>query len=300
MYVKSTRWIRTDASVQVCCAYNLAVTGIDTETEQLADFLQRHAPVVVLTGAGISTESGIPAYRNDAGEWRAAQPIQHNDFAANEHTRRRYWLRSWYGWPRIREAVPSRVHEVLAELESTGHLAQIITQNVDGLHQRAGSHNVIDLHGRVDRVVCTHCDATFPRDAIQTQLAQRNQFHPEVDQAIRPDGDMEVDDSLAAELTLPECTQCNGVLKPDVVFFGGNVPRAIVEAAQKRVAAAKGMLAIGTSLQVFSGFRLVRQAKEAGQNIAIANPGITRGDALANLRLYSKSSVLFDNIPNQL
>lgn len=254
---------------------------LDNEKHTLVAFLARYPRLVVLTGAGISIDSGIPAYRDAAGQWRTTNPIQHRDFIASASARRRYWARSWYGWPRIRDAQPNTAHHALAALEAAGQVNLLITQNVDGLHQRAGSRAVVDLHGRLDTVHCLTCDHRLARQQVQTALGTDNVF-PELPlQNPRPDGDMDVDDKLVASLVLPRCKHCGGDLKPDVVFFGGNVPRPRVERCLQALQEADALLVVGSSLKVFSGFRFCREASRRGLPITIVNPGATRGDELA-------------------
>lgn len=246
----------------------------------------------MLTGAGISAASGIPTYRDQQGTWQHSSPIQEQDFLSDEYTRRRYWARSWHGWPLIRDAMPNPAHHALAELEAKNRIELLITQNVDGLHQRAGSRHVLDLHGAVGRVLCLSCGALHSRERIQHQLSRDNQW-PEPDrQSPRPDGDMEISDTLAQQLVLPVCQLCDGDLKPDVVFFGGTVPRKTVTTCLDALSQADALLAIGSSLKVFSGFRFCRRANELGKPVAIINPGITRADALAQYKLTSLAAPL--------
>ncbi len=249
----------------------------------LRDFLQRHPRLVVLTGAGISADSGIPTYRDDAGTWRYRAPIQHGAFLTEEHTRKRYWARSMAGWPVIRDARPNAAHHALARLEASGQLELLITQNVDGLHQRAGNRRVVDLHGRVDRVRCLRCDLLSERDALQAWLEQHNPRPPQEPVAARPDGDSELAEANLDSFSLPNCGSCSGTLMPDVVFYGGNVPRARVDSCRTAIARADALLVVGSSLQVYSGYRFCRLAREAGKPIAILNRGLTRADALAEL-----------------
>lgn len=265
---------------------------LQQDIDTLASFLGEHPSVVVLTGAGISAASGIPTYRDQLGTWQHSSPIQEQDFLSDEHTRRRYWARSWHGWPLIRDAMPNPAHHALAELEAKSRIELLITQNVDGLHQRAGSRHVLDLHGAVGRVICLSCGALHCRESIQQQLSRDNQWPESAAQSPRPDGDMEIPDILTEQLVLPLCQLCGGDLKPDVVFFGGNVPRNTVITCLDALAQADALLAIGSSLMVFSGFRFCRRANELGKPVAIINPGITRADALAQLKLTSLAGPL--------
>lgn len=265
--------------------------------ETLQSFLKEHPRVVVLTGAGISLAAGIPTYRDADGVWRHSEPVQHNEFLNDHGRRQRYWLRSMNGWPAVRDSQPTPAHSALAALEKRGNIELIITQNVDRLHQRAGAQNVIDLHGRLDRVVCLDCGANQSRDAVQQQMSLHNTATFE-QAATRPDGDAELDSALEQAFTVPECHQCCGTLKPDVVFFGGTVPRARVQACMEAIESADALLTIGSSLQVYSGFRFCRKAVELGKPIAIINPGKTRADDIANLKIDADCQDLLGHFNN--
>jgi NAD-dependent SIR2 family protein deacetylase len=197
---------------------------------------------------------------------------------------RRYWARAFAGWTRFRAATPGAAHHALAAWERAGRLTQLVTQNVDGLHQRAGSRTVIDLHGRLDDVICLRCGDRTSRDAIQDALAAANPGWAATS-TVAPDGDADIDNSAIASFTPPVCARCDGLLKPDVVFFGENVPPARYEDARAALAGADALLVAGSSLMVFSGFRFVRQAHDAGLPIAIVNRGRTRGDDLAQIKI---------------
>jgi NAD-dependent SIR2 family protein deacetylase len=248
----------------------------------LAAWIAGHR-VAVLTGAGVSTDSGIPDYRGPTTRERTRSPIQHADFVRSAATRRRYWARSLVGWPRIRGALPNASHHALRRLEAAGVAIGLITQNVDRLHRKAGHKRVVELHGALADVVCLDCGAREDRDALQDRLVAANPDVSLVDAAAAPDGDAEIAD--AAGFAVPGCAACGGTLKPDVVFFGGSVPRERVDAARATVERADALLVAGTSLTVFSGFRFVRHAAERGLAIAIVNLGATRGDPLASLRI---------------
>ena len=251
----------------------------------LRDWLARHQRVFVLTGAGCSTASGIPDYRDRNGDWKRTPPITLQALTGSDAAYRRYWARSSVGWPRFLAARPNPAHAALAELESRGPVHQVLTQNVDGLHQRAGSRRVIDLHGRLDAVVCLGCGARSGREAIQADIEAANPGWIAGPAATAPDGDADLDDDAVAGFRPPWCEQCGGQLKPDVVFFGENVPRQRVADAQQALAASDAMLVAGSSLMVWSGLRFVRMAATAGVPVAILNRGRTRGDDLATLRL---------------
>ena len=242
--------------------------------------------VVALTGAGMSTDSGIPDYRGETGRARVRTPIQHREFVHHEAVRRRYWARSFLGWPRISAARPNPAHLALAELERAGVISSTITQNVDRLHQAAGTDRVLELHGALAAVVCLGCGAKEPREDVQARLAELNgDLLPRHDAVVAPDGDAELPPEATESFRVPACLDCAGVLKPDVVFFGDNVPRPIVDAAFRMVEAADALLVLGTSLTVFSGFRFVRRAAELKKVIVIVNRGETRGDGLATMRV---------------
>ncbi|MEM9255743.1 MAG: NAD-dependent protein deacetylase [Pseudomonadota bacterium] len=272
--------------------YHVSMKSLQTEAAGLAKFIEQYPNLVVLTGAGISLDSGIPVYRDEAGVWQPGEPIKHQSFLQDERARQRYWSRSWYGWPRIRDAQPNAAHRRLVTLEQRGVVAQLITQNVDGLHQRAGHQRVIDLHGRVDQVKCLQCPATYTRQAVQHMLDEANNWPDMVPETLRPDGDMAIAPSLVDGITLPRCEVCGGHLMPHVVFFGGSVPRERVLRCKAAVEEADALLVVGSSLMVFSGFRLCRQAAKADKPIGIINPGVTRADGLASHRFYSAAGPL--------
>ena len=280
--------------------YTAPMHTLQHESHLLAEFITAHPRLVVLTGAGISVASGIPTYRDQAGKWLHNTPIQEQAFLRDADTRRRYWSRSWYGWPRIRDAQPNVAHTALAQLEKLGRVDLLITQNVDGLHQSAGSKSVVDLHGRVDQVRCLNCAKFHPRDTVQALLAAKNQFPPAPAHGARPDGDMEVPEEWLQRITLPQCHHCSGDLMPDVVFFGGSVPRTTVDTCVSAVEAADAMLAVGSSLVVFSGYRFCRHAHRNNIPLAIINPGVTRADNLAQLRLTSEAGPLLTSAIAQL
>lgn len=257
-----------------------------TKTE-LDAWLDGKSRLVVLTGAGISAGAGIPTYRDRNGNWQRSDPIQHQDFVRQESSRQRYWLRSYIGWPAVSRAIPCASHHALAELEQSGPVHLTVTQNVDRLHQKAGATCVIDLHGRLDRVVCLSCRRLFERSSIQNRLLALNPFLEQLgDNAeLAPDGDANIESELTPEMATPDCEHCGGDLKPDVVFFGDNVNRETVQAVYRALDDADGLLIVGTSLKVFSGFRFCRYAAERGTDIASINPGITRGDELIRTRI---------------
>ena len=271
-------------------AMNIATIDIET----LAEFLGRHRRIAVLTGAGISLAAGIPTYRDEHGNRLNSEPIKHQEFLADPAQRQRYWSRSFRGWPAVSSAQPTRAHKTLTQFQSAGHIDTIITQNVDRLHQRAGSQRVTDLHGRLDHVLCLGCNAVHHRDEIQTQLHLHNGPAAAVANN-RPDGDADLDASVARQFIVPNCPICDGILMPDVVFFGGTVPAQRVKHCMNAIEQADALLAIGSSLQVFSGFRFCRKASQLGKPLLIINPGTTRADDLAQLKLGTDCQDLLDN-----
>jgi NAD-dependent SIR2 family protein deacetylase len=272
------------------------MSNTEQELQQLQDFITRYPRIVALTGAGISAGSGIATYRDAAGRWLYSTPIQHREFLHTAAVRQRYWTRSWFGWPAVRDARSNAAHRAIATLEQQGVINLVITQNVDRLHQRAGSSAVIDLHGRLDRVQCLDCAAFTDREVMQQRLARANPHLTvlSIPKGERPDGDMALPDAMSASTRVPACEACGGILMPDVVFFGGSVPADRVTRARAALAAADALLVIGSSLQVYSGFRFCRQAATQGKALAIVNPGQTRADALATLRLRTPCETLLD------
>jgi NAD-dependent SIR2 family protein deacetylase len=250
----------------------------------LEEFVDRHRRLFVLTGAGCSTGSGIPDYRDADGQWKRAQPVTFQAFMGGEKTRRRYWARSLLGWRRIRRAQPNDAHCALARLETKGGIELILTQNVDRLHQAAGSARVIDLHGRIDLVRCMVCERRSPREELQDELGRLNAEWLDLDATEAPDGDADLEEVDFSSFVVPSCGRCGGVLKPDVVFFGENVPRDRVDAASRRLEEADAMLIVGSSLMVYSGYRFVERAASLGKPVAAVNLGRTRADGLLALK----------------
>ena len=243
--------------------------------------------VFVLTGAGISTDSGIPDYR---GAGRVAKhPMTFDLFIGSQDARIRYWARSFVGWSRIAEAKPNRGHLALAAAEQSGLVGQIVTQNVDALHQAAGSKNVIDLHGRLDRVKCLSCGQLISRAEMDGILSKLNpQVSKDADFEFTPDGDAEIE--AYEGFAIPDCAGCGGILKPDVVFFGEQVPSGIAELAMQQLDAASAVLVAGTSLSVNSGLRFVKRAHRQGKPVVIVNLGATKGDHLALAKIEANTS----------
>lgn len=248
--------------------------------DEIVSTLRAAAPFFVLTGAGVSVGTGIPTYRDENGRWLRSDPIKHQEFIADPLKRQRYWGRSLLGWPGVRDAHPARAHYALTQLESRGYLTHIVTQNVDRLHQRAGSQNVVDLHGRLDRVRCLNCGAESCREVLQGRLETLNPHLASLGADVRPDGDADLPDDVVAGVRIASCELCGGTLMPDVVFFGGSVPAERVALARTELDRAGALLVIGSSLQVYSGFRFCRWAAHAAKPIILINPGQTRADSL--------------------
>ncbi|MCJ8203771.1 NAD-dependent protein deacetylase [Pseudomonas sp. RGM2987] len=241
---------------------------------------------LVLTGAGISTASGIPDYRDSEGVRRGRQPMMYQEFLASTEARRRYWARAMLGWPRVRQARPNAAHEALAQLQADQRISGLITQNVDALHDQAGSQAVIELHGSLHRVLCLDCTQRSERQQIQQLMEAQNPYLADVDAAQAPDGDTLLDPAFEARFQVPRCPHCKGDrLKPDVVFFGENVATATAARATQAVEDAEGLLVVGSSLMAFSAFRLCRAIKDQGKPLLAINRGKTRADELLDLKV---------------
>ena len=263
---------------------------VPTAEENLAYIAELLAEreVAVLTGAGLSTESGIPDYRGASGSLRRHTPMTYQEFVSSAAGRQRYWARSHLGWRTITGAEPNAGHFAVAALESAGHVSGVITQNVDGLHRAAGSPDAIELHGGLDRVICVTCGALSTREELDLRLHAANPgFRDRIASApVNPDGDVELDDALVAGFRIASCEACGtGILKPDVVFFGENVPKPRVQECYELIDRSRGLLVLGSSLTVMSGLRFVRYAAKAYLPVAIINQGETRGDAQAAVRV---------------
>jgi NAD-dependent SIR2 family protein deacetylase len=255
-----------------------------TAPASLQDFVDRHERLFILTGAGCSTPSGIPDYRDAEGRWKRVQPVTYQAFMGEEKTRRRYWARSLIGWRLMRQAEPNDAHRALAEFEAMGKSELLLTQNVDRLHQAAGSERVIDLHGRIDLVRCMDCERRSARAELQEELSALNPDWFDLDAAEAPDGDADLEGDDFSSFVIPPCRRCGGMLKPDVVFFGENVPRDRVDAGFRHLDKADAMLIVGSSLMVYSGFRFAERAASLGKPLAAINLGRTRADALLDLK----------------
>lgn len=251
----------------------------------LRDFIEGHRRIFVLTGAGCSTASGIPDYRDGDGQWKRLPPIDFQAFMGSAPMRARYWARSLVGWRLFAGVQPNEAHRALAALERAGRIGLLVTQNVDGLHQAAGSRAVLDLHGRLDEVLCMACGWREPRAAWQQRLESANPGWVELPALAAPDGDADLEGMDFASFRVPGCEHCDGIVKPDVVFFGENVPRGRVELVLQELAQADAMLVVGSSLMVYSGYRYARAAAAAGLPLAAVNLGRTRADNLLTLKI---------------
>ena len=256
----------------------------------LQQFIETHPRLFVLTGAGCSTDSGIPDYRDREGEWKRAPPVTFQAFMHEPATRQRYWARSLIGWPHFGRALPNTAHHALAQLEQRGQIELLVTQNVDRLHQRAGSERVIDLHGRLDEVRCMACDWRLARDHFQQHLIERNPAWQQLDAMAAPDGDADLEGQDFDLFDVPACPRCGSIVKPDVVFFGEGVPRERVDAATHAWQAADAVLVVGSSLMVYSGYRFVHAAAKAGKPVAALSLGRTRADPLLSLKIDARCS----------
>jgi NAD-dependent deacetylase sirtuin 4 len=272
--------------------------------KELASFLRLNKNIIVLTGAGASTDSGVPDYRGPQGIYRSRpnyRPIMFQEFMSSSLARKRYWARSFWGWPKLHRAFPNKCHHALSELQEQGIISSIITQNVDGLHQAAGSKNVLELHGSLKNVICQGCHAVYDRAQLQKILARLNPSLLELDETIEsgdvassmnPDGDSDVQFDYS-QIQIPSCQRCSSILKPDVVFFGENMKDNTRDESFRRINDASALLVVGSSLTVFSAFRLVRAAHDLQIPIAILNLGSTRGDLWSHIRIDANcSSVL--------
>jgi NAD-dependent SIR2 family protein deacetylase len=273
--------------------------GMDLElVEQVArlDEWVAEGDVVVLSGAGLSTDSGIPDYRGPSGSARRGSPMTYQTFTGDAVARRRYWARSHLGWRTIGDARPNDGHRAVARLQERGLLAGLITQNVDGLHQAAGARDVIELHGNLARVVCLGCGEGSGRDVLEERLSAANPGFGAVAATVNPDGDVELDDAEVAGFAVVDCLACGGVLKPDVVYFGETVPPDRVSRSFALVAGARTLLVLGSSLTVMSGRRFVLRAVRDGIRVAIVNRGVTRGEPYADLVIDAPLGVILPNL----
>lgn len=260
----------------------------------LLDFVRCHPRLLVLTGAGCSTAAGIPDYRDAQGAWKRPAPMRYQLFVGDALARQRYWARSMVGWRTMALARPAPAHQALVRLEQAGYVQLLVTQNVDGLHDRAGSGRVIDLHGRVDTVCCLACAQRTPRLTLQRELLRRNPQWATREALAAPDGDADLEALDFSSFDVPACSACGGMLKPDVVFFGENVPRERVAAVRQALATSDALLVAGSSLMVYSGYRFVEDAIAAGKPVAAVNQGRTRADAVLTLKIEQDVGAALD------
>ena len=260
------------------------IGSLDEDLERLQRFILARDNLLVITGAGISTGSGIGDYRDQAGQWKLPQPVTHQDFMSQLAWRQRYWARSQLGYPSFLRAKPNQAHLALARLEGQGKLCGLVTQNVDRLHQQAGHQEVVDLHGRLDQVICMDCARIVPRQDIQAWLEDKNPQLQEQSFQPAPDGDADIEMDFST-VEVPLCKACGGILKPHVVFFGDSVERRIVDQISAKVERADGVLVVGSSLMVFSSFRFIRHAHANNVPVAALNQGVTRADDLFSFKV---------------
>jgi NAD-dependent SIR2 family protein deacetylase len=271
------------------------VPGLDALVELVAA-----GDVAVLSGAGLSTESGIPDYRGPSGAARPGTPMTFQAFTGSDAARRRYWARSHLGWRVIARARPNAGHLAVAQLEQAGRLVGTITQNVDGLHTAAGSRSVVELHGNLDRVVCLHCGHGSSREHLDDRLREANRTWRAEVTAVNPDGDVDLPDAALESFRTVDCSLCGGVLKPDVVFFGETVPADRVHACFALVERASALVVLGSSLTVMSGYRFVLRAARLGLPVAIVNQGATRGDSKAHVLVDAPLGVVLPAVAERV
>lgn len=271
---------------------SVALADIDA----LHQFLSEHRRLFVLTGAGCSTDSGIPDYRDIHGLWKRQKPVEYRPFMTEPMTRARYWARSLIGWHSFGKAAPNAAHQALSSLERSGAIGLLVTQNVDGLHQAAGSHNVIDLHGRLDRVICMTCRQSSTRGPWQQHLESLNPSWATLSAPVAPDGDADLDEHDFSTFVVPDCLRCGGIVKPDVVFFGENVPPWRHTQATASLTKSDAMLVVGSSLMVYSGYRYAVAANRLGKPLAALNLGRTRADHLFALKVEAPAAMTLEAV----
>lgn len=259
--------------------------------EQLRQFLTKHNNILILTGAGISTESGIPDYRSEGVGLYARtnhKPIQYQEFLKYPKARQRYWARNFVGWPRFSGVQPNSTHTAITDLQKAGKVTSIVTQNVDRLHHKAGADNIIELHGTAYLVRCINCSYQINRSDLQEIMKENNPNMLDNFSMIRPDGDVELSQEQMNSFRVPLCPECEGPLKPDIVFFGDNVPKSRVKQIRDEVTRCEALFILGSSLTVFSSYRIILQAKDEGKYISILNIGPTRADDIVSLKISTK------------
>lgn len=277
-----------------------ALHSKDQDDIAFTQFVDKYPNLFVLTGAGCSTASGLGDYRDKQGQWKRRQPITGQVFINDEAARKRYWARSSVGWPSFSRAEPGKAHLSLRTMQQAGSVKQLVTQNVDQLHQKAGHEKVIDLHGVLATVSCIQCFHTISRDDFQLQLLDTNPWLNSLTAAHAPDGDADLELFNLNSMHVPPCNCCGNLLKPDVVFFGENVPRETVQFAMQALTDADALLVVGSSLMVYSGFRFCRDAQKRGQPIAIVNNGVTRADDMAALKVQGDCGARMQSLVSSL
>lgn len=270
------------------------------DLNELCDFVLRHPRLFILSGAGISTDSGIPGYRDADGRWMRTPPVLLMDFLRSHSVRQRYWARSMAGWPILARARPNAAHLALVHLQTAGRIQQLVTQNVDGLHQQAGSANVIELHGNIGAVFCLDCGAEYSRVSIQRMLESDNPDFLGAHAIPVADGDADLERRDLDAFRVPRCTRCTGLLKPDVVFFGASVPRGRIDAATVALEMADAMLVLGSSLMVYSGYRFCELADQLGKPMAAINLGRTRADHLLALKIEGPCAAVLTSLAEHM
>ncbi|XP_070806760.1 NAD-dependent protein lipoamidase sirtuin-4, mitochondrial [Pituophis catenifer annectens] len=267
--------------------------------EKLQMFVLRCQRLFVLTGAGISTESGIPDYRSEGVGLYARsdrRPVQHAEFLRSAAARQKYWARNFVGWPQFSSHQPNVAHRALSSWEQQGKLHWLVTQNVDALHAKAGSRRMTELHGCTHRVVCLSCEAQISREHLQEHFEALNPTWTAESHGVAPDGDVFLPEEQVRHFRVPSCSKCGGVLKPDVIFFGDNVCKEKVDFVYQRLEESDAVLVAGSSLQVFSAYKFALAARDRKLPIAIVNIGPTRADSLASLKLNSRCGALLPSI----
>ncbi|KAK3083666.1 hypothetical protein FSP39_001007 [Pinctada imbricata] len=277
----------------------LSKSAAERDVERLTEFLQKHNRILVLTGAGISTESGIPDYRSQGVGLYARstnRPVIYQDFVKSAHIRQRYWARNFVGWPKFSSVLPNDSHFMIKYLEDMGKITWIVTQNVDTLHHKAGSRNIIELHGSTNRVMCLHCDHKMKRTELQDQIINENPEWTAHAMDIAPDGDVQLSQEQIDGFKVPHCPKCGGDLKPEIIFFGDSVPKATVNFVFEEVNHCDAVFVVGSSLEVYSGYRFVNKAHALGKPIAILCIGQTRADKLADIKIDARCSEVLTQI----
>lgn len=271
----------------------------ESDMYNLTNFVRQNRKILVLTGAGISTESGIPDYRSEGVGLYARsnnRPVQYSDFVRSASIRQRYWARNFVGWPQFSSFLPNICHKILRQWEISGKLHWLVTQNVDALHFKAGSEHLTELHGSAHRVMCLNCENRMPRTELQDLIHKHNPSWRAESVEMAPDGDVRLNTEQVQGFKVPPCPSCGGVLKPEIIFFGDSVPKPTVNFVFGKVTESDGLLVLGSSLEVYSGFRFVNAAQMQGKPIAIVNIGPTRADDLASVKISAKCSDVLQQI----